>query len=158
MVPATVLHPYALRVLYGSQTGTARKFAEQLVSQAKAAGVQVILADLKDCDPEDTLTHEVWRESIDHHWGRSLLVALFPHSFKFFLIPLPLLFILSLSPLLPFPFLSSLPPPFSSAAPLFHFLFSSPTFPIHPPFPPPFLPPSLTYSIYPRYPLLSQSS
>lgn len=59
----TVLHPYALRVLYGSQTGTAKKFAERIASQAKAAGVDVTLvADIKDCDPEDTLTHEVRRE------------------------------------------------------------------------------------------------
>ena len=59
-VPSTKeLRRYGLRVLYGTQTGVSKKFAADLVGQAEAAGIQVTMADLKDCDPEDTLTQEV---------------------------------------------------------------------------------------------------
>ena len=51
--------PHSLRILYGTQTGTASRFAESLAADAKSRGVSVIISDLKDCDPEDTLTLEV---------------------------------------------------------------------------------------------------
>jgi len=52
-------HTHTLSVLYGTQTGVSKKFAGDLVSMAEAAGICVTMADLKDCDPEDTLTQEV---------------------------------------------------------------------------------------------------
>ena len=54
--------PRVLKVFYATQTGSAKAFAEQLAGEARVAGVQTSLADLKDCDPEDTLTQEVSRQ------------------------------------------------------------------------------------------------
>ncbi|XP_064391426.1 S-adenosyl-L-methionine-dependent tRNA 4-demethylwyosine synthase TYW1-like [Halichondria panicea] len=51
-------HPHTLKVFYGTQAGTSKSFAEQLVEKASSRGVSVTIADLKDCDPDDTLTHE----------------------------------------------------------------------------------------------------
>lgn len=50
---------YSLGIYYGSQTGTAKQFAEQLAGDARARGIEVAVCNLKDSDPEDTLTHEV---------------------------------------------------------------------------------------------------
>ncbi len=50
---------YSLRIYYGSQTGTGKLFAEQLASTATASGIKADVFDLKECDPEDTLTQEV---------------------------------------------------------------------------------------------------
>ena len=63
-VPATKdeLQCRTLRVLYGTQTGVGKKFAADLVGLAEAAGIRVTMTDLKDCDPEDTLTQEVSKE------------------------------------------------------------------------------------------------
>ena len=57
-VPAS-LQARSLNVYYGTQTGTATLFAERLATVARARGIETTLSDLKDCDPEDTLTHEV---------------------------------------------------------------------------------------------------
>ena len=59
-VPGTA---YSLRVYYGSQTGTGKLFAEQLASAAVARGIETGVFDLKDSDPEDTLTQEVRKMS-----------------------------------------------------------------------------------------------
>lgn len=58
-VPGPALLPYSLNIYYGTQTGTAKIFAEQLASDAKGRGIEVATFDLKECDPEDTLTLEV---------------------------------------------------------------------------------------------------
>ena len=50
---------YSLKVYYGSQMGTGKVFAQQLASSATAEGIEATVLDLKDCDPEDTLTQEV---------------------------------------------------------------------------------------------------
>lgn len=55
----STLRTYTLKLFYGTQTGSAKRFAEQLATLARNNGVNVSVADLKDCDPEDTLTHEV---------------------------------------------------------------------------------------------------
>ncbi len=52
-------HPHTLKVFYGTQTDTSKKFAEQLAKEAVSRGIEVTTADLKDCDPDDTLLHEV---------------------------------------------------------------------------------------------------
>lgn len=55
----TPIRRHSLNIYYGTQTGTAEVFAKQLASTAEARGVTVAVYDLKDCDPEDTLTQEV---------------------------------------------------------------------------------------------------
>lgn len=56
---APVLHTYSLNIYYGTQTGTAKLFAEQLANAARIRGIAVAVGNLKDLDPEDTLTQEV---------------------------------------------------------------------------------------------------
>lgn len=51
--------PHRLRIFYGTQTSTAKLFAEQLSGEAERTGITVSLADLKDCDPEECLTQQV---------------------------------------------------------------------------------------------------
>jgi sulfite reductase alpha subunit-like flavoprotein len=51
--------PHRLRIFYGTQTGTAKLFAERLSGEAEKRGITVTLADLKDCDPEECLTQQV---------------------------------------------------------------------------------------------------
>lgn len=58
-VPISALSTYSLNIYYGTQTGTAKLFAEQLALAAKTRGIEVAMGDLKDSDPEDTLTQEV---------------------------------------------------------------------------------------------------
>ena len=65
-VPVELIRPldttsrtHSLKVFYGTQTGTAKQFAEQLASEATEKGLTASVFNLKDCDPEDTLTHEV---------------------------------------------------------------------------------------------------
>lgn len=53
------LQSYSLSIYYGTQTGTGKLFAEQLASVARSRGVETTVSDLKECDPEDTLTQEV---------------------------------------------------------------------------------------------------
>lgn len=38
---------------------TNQLLANQLVSEANEAGIEAVLIDIKDCDPEETLTQEV---------------------------------------------------------------------------------------------------
>ena len=59
-------HPHQLKVFYGTQTGTAKVFAEQLALEAERKGIKVGVADLKDCDPEDCLTQQVGVASLVH--------------------------------------------------------------------------------------------
>lgn len=61
-IPAPPLQTYSLGIYYGTQTGTAKQFAQQLARAAEARGITTSVCDLKDCDPEDTLTQEVRRE------------------------------------------------------------------------------------------------
>ena len=57
----TPIRRHSLNIYYGTQTGTAKVFAERLAVTAEARGIVVAVCDLKDCDPEDTLTQEVSR-------------------------------------------------------------------------------------------------
>ena len=61
-IPAPPLQTYSLSIYYGTQTGTAKQFSQQLARAAEARGITTSVCDLKDCDPEDTLTQEVRRE------------------------------------------------------------------------------------------------
>jgi tRNA wybutosine-synthesizing protein 1 len=53
------VHGHSLKIYYGTQTGTAKVFADKLAAAAETRGIAVAVNDLKDCDPEDTLTQEV---------------------------------------------------------------------------------------------------
>ena len=49
----------SLKVFYGTQTGTAKKFAAELAEEARTRNVSAEITDLKDYDPEDRLNEEV---------------------------------------------------------------------------------------------------
>ena len=52
--------PHQLKIFYGTQTGTAKLLAEQLMGEAEMRGqITVNLTDLKDCDPKECLTQQV---------------------------------------------------------------------------------------------------
>uniref|UniRef100_A0A673HHX6 Flavodoxin-like domain-containing protein n=1 Tax=Sinocyclocheilus rhinocerous TaxID=307959 RepID=A0A673HHX6_9TELE len=54
-----VLHVSGVKVLYGSQTGTAKGFAKELAGDISAQGIQCEVIDMKEYDPEDRLAEEV---------------------------------------------------------------------------------------------------
>lgn len=58
-VPGATPRTLSLNIYYGTQTGTGEVFARQLAAAARDKGVRVTTFDLKECDPEDTLTQEV---------------------------------------------------------------------------------------------------
>lgn len=58
-VQKNILCSYKLNVFYGTQTGTAKLFANELASEVEQQGVTVSVSDLKDCDPEECLVQEV---------------------------------------------------------------------------------------------------
>uniref|UniRef100_A0A671Q4X9 tRNA 4-demethylwyosine synthase (AdoMet-dependent) n=1 Tax=Sinocyclocheilus anshuiensis TaxID=1608454 RepID=A0A671Q4X9_9TELE len=53
-----VLHVSGVKVLYGSQTGTAKGFAKELAGGISAQGIQCEVIDMKEYDPEDRLAEE----------------------------------------------------------------------------------------------------
>ncbi|XP_026138390.1 S-adenosyl-L-methionine-dependent tRNA 4-demethylwyosine synthase TYW1 isoform X1 [Carassius auratus] len=53
-----VIHVSGVKVFYGSQTGTAKGFAEELAGDVSAQGIQCEVIDMKDYDPEDRLAEE----------------------------------------------------------------------------------------------------
>ena len=68
-----------LNVYYGTQTGTAKEFAKQLAIVAKDSGVKAAVFDLKECDPEDTLTQEVRVVKVADLWVHDLLLVVKGH-------------------------------------------------------------------------------
>uniref|UniRef100_A0A672LQ32 tRNA 4-demethylwyosine synthase (AdoMet-dependent) n=1 Tax=Sinocyclocheilus grahami TaxID=75366 RepID=A0A672LQ32_SINGR len=53
-----VLYVSGVKVLYGSQTGTAKGFAKELAGGISAQGIQCEVIDMKEYDPEDRLAEE----------------------------------------------------------------------------------------------------
>nr|ACQ57873.1 tRNA wybutosine-synthesizing protein 1 homolog [Anoplopoma fimbria] len=55
----TVFHVSGVKIFYGSQTGTAKGFAEELSEEVKMLGIPAEVIDIKDYDPDDQLADEV---------------------------------------------------------------------------------------------------
>ncbi|KAL1260598.1 hypothetical protein QQF64_008425, partial [Cirrhinus molitorella] len=53
-----VIHVSGVKVFYGSQTGTAKGFANVLAGDISAQGIQCEVIDMKEYDPEDRLAEE----------------------------------------------------------------------------------------------------
>ena len=51
--------PYAHCIISMLVISFFQRFAESLVGDARAGGIQAVLLDLRDCDPEESLTQEV---------------------------------------------------------------------------------------------------
>uniref|UniRef100_A0A672IHP5 S-adenosyl-L-methionine-dependent tRNA 4-demethylwyosine synthase TYW1 n=1 Tax=Salarias fasciatus TaxID=181472 RepID=A0A672IHP5_SALFA len=52
------VHVSGVKIFYGSQTGTAKGFAQQLCQEVKALGLPAEVIDMKDYDPDDQLADE----------------------------------------------------------------------------------------------------
>ncbi|XP_072308721.1 S-adenosyl-L-methionine-dependent tRNA 4-demethylwyosine synthase TYW1 [Eucyclogobius newberryi] len=53
-----VVHVSGVKIFYGSQTGTAKGFAKELLDEVEASGLPCEVIDLKDYDPDDQLADE----------------------------------------------------------------------------------------------------
>ncbi|XP_068569404.1 S-adenosyl-L-methionine-dependent tRNA 4-demethylwyosine synthase TYW1 [Cebidichthys violaceus] len=60
----TVAHVSAVKIFYGSQTGTAKGFAEELSEEVKTLGLPAEVIDIKDYDPDDQLADECTNKSV----------------------------------------------------------------------------------------------
>ncbi|CAG12739.1 unnamed protein product, partial [Tetraodon nigroviridis] len=54
----------AVKILYGSQTGTAKGFAKELSDEVKALGIPAEVIDMKDYDPDDQFAVECTTKSV----------------------------------------------------------------------------------------------
>ncbi|XP_037322313.2 S-adenosyl-L-methionine-dependent tRNA 4-demethylwyosine synthase TYW1 [Pungitius pungitius] len=54
----------AVKIFYGSQTGTAKGFAVELSEEVKKSGVPAEVIDIKDYDPDDQLADECTNKSV----------------------------------------------------------------------------------------------
>ncbi|KAM3615604.1 uncharacterized protein V6R79_004923 [Siganus canaliculatus] len=59
-----VVHVSGVKVFYGSQTGTAKDFANQLSEEVNALGIGAEVIDMKDYDPDDQLADECSNRSV----------------------------------------------------------------------------------------------
>ncbi|XP_070685093.1 S-adenosyl-L-methionine-dependent tRNA 4-demethylwyosine synthase TYW1 [Pempheris klunzingeri] len=59
-----VVHVSGVKILYGSQTGTAKGFAKELSEEVKALGLPAEVIDMKDYDPDDRLADECTNKSV----------------------------------------------------------------------------------------------
>ncbi|KAI4880574.1 hypothetical protein NFI96_018128 [Prochilodus magdalenae] len=59
-----VVHVVGVKIFYGSQTGTAKGFARGLAEDVCAAGFQSEVIDMKDYDPDDSLSDECTNKMI----------------------------------------------------------------------------------------------
>uniref|UniRef100_A0A3B5ALR3 Flavodoxin-like domain-containing protein n=1 Tax=Stegastes partitus TaxID=144197 RepID=A0A3B5ALR3_9TELE len=55
----TEVHVLGVKIFYGSQTGTAKGFANELSEEVKTLGIPAEVIDMKDYDPDDQLADEV---------------------------------------------------------------------------------------------------
>ncbi|XP_047451024.1 S-adenosyl-L-methionine-dependent tRNA 4-demethylwyosine synthase TYW1 [Mugil cephalus] len=58
------VHVSVVKIFYGSQTGTAKGFANDLSEEVKAAGIPAEVIDMKDYDPDDHLADECTNKSV----------------------------------------------------------------------------------------------
>lgn len=54
----TVVHVSGVKIFFGSQTGTAKGFAKELLDEVEASGLPCEIIDMKDYDPDDQLADE----------------------------------------------------------------------------------------------------
>ncbi|XP_033487560.2 S-adenosyl-L-methionine-dependent tRNA 4-demethylwyosine synthase TYW1 [Epinephelus lanceolatus] len=59
-----VVHVSGVKIFYGSQTGTAKGFANELSEEVKALGIPAEVIDIKDYDPDDQLIEECINKSV----------------------------------------------------------------------------------------------
>ncbi|XP_076002695.1 S-adenosyl-L-methionine-dependent tRNA 4-demethylwyosine synthase TYW1 isoform X1 [Genypterus blacodes] len=59
-----VVHVSAVKIFYGSQTGTAKGFAKELSEEVKALGIPAEEIDMKGYDPDDRLADECSNSSV----------------------------------------------------------------------------------------------
>lgn len=57
-------HVSGVKIFYGSQTGTAKGFAEELSEEVQTLGVPVKVIDIRDYDPDDQLADECTNKSV----------------------------------------------------------------------------------------------
>ncbi|XP_037631700.1 LOW QUALITY PROTEIN: S-adenosyl-L-methionine-dependent tRNA 4-demethylwyosine synthase TYW1 [Sebastes umbrosus] len=60
----TVVQVSGVKIFYGSQTGTAKGFAEELSEEVKSLGIPAEVIDIKDYDPDDQLADECTNKSV----------------------------------------------------------------------------------------------
>ncbi|KAG7480137.1 S-adenosyl-L-methionine-dependent tRNA 4-demethylwyosine synthase [Solea senegalensis] len=60
----TVVHVSGVKIFYGSQTGTAKGFAQELSEEVKTLGIPADMIDMKDYDPDDQLAEECTNKSV----------------------------------------------------------------------------------------------
>ncbi|XP_041669775.1 S-adenosyl-L-methionine-dependent tRNA 4-demethylwyosine synthase TYW1 [Cheilinus undulatus] len=60
----TLVHVSAVKIFYGSQTGTAKGFAQELSEEVKTLGIPAEVIDMKDYDPDDQLADECTNKSV----------------------------------------------------------------------------------------------
>uniref|UniRef100_UPI0037E747AA S-adenosyl-L-methionine-dependent tRNA 4-demethylwyosine synthase TYW1 n=1 Tax=Semicossyphus pulcher TaxID=241346 RepID=UPI0037E747AA len=60
----SVVHVSTVKIFYGSQTGTAKGFANELSEEVKALGIPAEVIDMKDYDPDDQLADECTNKSV----------------------------------------------------------------------------------------------
>ncbi|KAM8854365.1 S-adenosyl-L-methionine-dependent tRNA 4-demethylwyosine synthase TYW1 isoform 2-T2 [Synchiropus picturatus] len=58
------VHLSAVKIFFGSQTGTAKSFAHELSDEVNSLGIPAEVIDLKDYDPEDNLADECASRSV----------------------------------------------------------------------------------------------
>uniref|UniRef100_A0A3P8V9H8 S-adenosyl-L-methionine-dependent tRNA 4-demethylwyosine synthase TYW1 n=1 Tax=Cynoglossus semilaevis TaxID=244447 RepID=A0A3P8V9H8_CYNSE len=59
-----VVHVSGVKIFYGSQTGTAKVFAQELSEEVKTLGITSDVIDMKDYDPDDRLADECTSKSV----------------------------------------------------------------------------------------------
>nr|XP_020504883.1 S-adenosyl-L-methionine-dependent tRNA 4-demethylwyosine synthase-like [Labrus bergylta] len=59
-----VVHVAAVKIFYGSQTGTAKGFAKELSEEVETLGIPAEVIDMKDYDPDDHLAEECANKSV----------------------------------------------------------------------------------------------
>ncbi|XP_061575847.1 S-adenosyl-L-methionine-dependent tRNA 4-demethylwyosine synthase TYW1 [Cololabis saira] len=62
--PDPEVHVSGVKIFFGSQTGTAKGFAEELREEVKTLGVAAEVIDMKDYDPDDRLADECESRSV----------------------------------------------------------------------------------------------
>ncbi|XP_034722849.1 S-adenosyl-L-methionine-dependent tRNA 4-demethylwyosine synthase TYW1 [Etheostoma cragini] len=60
----TSVHVSGVKIFYGSQTGTAKGFAEELSEEVKTLGIPAEVINIKDYDPDDQLADECTNKSV----------------------------------------------------------------------------------------------